>query len=336
MVRLPQNLTLGLVALGVVIVVGSIGFMLIGDLSFSDAWYSTFITISSLGYAEIGGPYEGLTRVWVVLVILGGTGAALYTATGFVRYAIEDVVGSNHRRKRRMKRNIEQLSDHVIVCGFGRVGRTAWEALERDNVPSVVVERDPDVAEQAESAGALVVEGNATRDGVLGAAGVERARSVVAAVASPSENLVITLSARDKNPDLRVAARAIDLETERKLSLAGASSVVTPELVGGERIAALAVEPGLADFLDAVVHNTKFDFRIKQFEITETSPFIGRSLRELDLRRDTGAMVIGVSHPDREVRINPDPTQKFQVGDILIGLGATPDLDRLERLVAGE
>lgn len=314
--------------------VGALGFMLFGSLALDDALYATFTTITTVGYGEVGGPYTGMTRVWVVLVVLGGLGAVLYTATAVIEYGVETVLGSDHRRRRKMVKEISRIEGHVIVCGFGRVGSTAWQALVRDNIPAVVIERDPEVIEIALGRGALVVEGDATKDDVLREARVATARSVIAAVASASDNLVITLSVRALHPDLLVTARAIDLETENKLTLAGATAVVTPELVGGERMAAMASEPGLADFLDAVVHTSSIEFRIKRFEVGERSAFVGRTLADLDLRRDAGAMVIGVASPDESVRINPDPRLPFSAGDVVFGLGSEEDLERLETIIS--
>jgi voltage-gated potassium channel len=334
-VKIPSNLRSGLIALGIVIIVGAVGFMVFGGLVLDDALYATFTTITTVGYAEVGGPYTGMTRVWVVLVVLGGLGAVLYTATAVIEYGVETVLGSDHRRRRKMVKEIDRLEGHVIVCGFGRVGSTAWQALVRDKINAVVIERDPEIIELALDRGALVIEGDATKDDILREAGVATARSVIAAVASASDNLVITLSVRALHPDLLVTARAVDLETEKKLILAGASAVVTPELVGGERMAAIASEPGLADFLDAVVHTSSIEFRIKRFEVGELSAFAGRTLAELDLRRDAGAMVIGVASRDQSVRINPDPTMPFEVGDVVFGLGSVEDLERLASIISG-
>ena len=331
--RLPSNLRTGIIALVGVVAIGAVGFMILGGLTLDDALYATFTTMTTIGFDEVGGPYTGFTRIWVVVVSVGGLGAVLYTANAILEYGLETVVGSDHRRRRKMAKEIARIEHHVIVCGFGRVGSTAWNALARENIPAVVIERDSGIAEEARTQGALVVEGDATRDDVLNEAGVMNARAIIAAVASPSDNLVITISVRALNPSLVVTARADDLETESKLTLAGAGTVVTPELVGGERMAAMATEPGLADFLDAVVHNTSFDFRIKRFELPNGCPLVGKSLAELDLRQDSGAMIIGVSAEGSAVRINPDPTVPFREGDVVFGLGSGPDLDRLERLL---
>ncbi|MEZ5176125.1 MAG: TrkA family potassium uptake protein [Acidimicrobiia bacterium] len=316
-----------------VIGVGGVGFVVIGHLAWGDAFYATMITISTLGSSEVGGPYDGWTRIWVVVVLVAGMGAALYTATAVVEYGFETVIGSDYRKRRKMTKEINRMENHVIVCGFGRVGSTAWKALDRDGIESVVIERDPEIAERAMALGASVVEGDATKDGVLLEAHAESAAAVIAAVASPSDNLVITLSVKSLHPDIAVAARAVDEETEKKLTLAGATAVVTPELVGGERMAALATEPALVGFLDAVASNSTMDFRIKRFTIAPDSPLVGRSLADLNLRADTGAMIIGVATGHTNVRINPDPRAPFEVGEVLYGLGSMSDLDKLSSII---
>lgn len=317
-----------------VIGVSATGFVLLADLHVGDALYATMITISTLGYSEIGGPYDAMTRVWVVIVLVAGMGAAIYTATAVVEYGFETVIGSDYRQRRRMMKKVDRMHDHVIVCGFGRVGSTAWEALHRDRIPAIVIDRDPEIVEEAIAAGAQVVEGDATKDSVLQEAHVDTASAVIAAVASASDNLVITLSVRSLHPGISISARAVDHETEKKLILAGATAVVTPELVGGERMAALATEPALADFLDAVASNSAMDFRIKRFQVAPTSPVIGRTLSDLALRADTGAMVIAIASGDDEVRINPDPTAPFAANDTVYGLGSSADLDKLETLLS--
>jgi voltage-gated potassium channel len=333
-VNIPSNLKAGIVSLFVVMAIGSIGFVVIGDLTIGDALYVTIITISTLGYSEIGGPFLGATRMWVAVVLISGMGAALYTATAAVEYGFETVVGSDYRKRRKMQKDVSSMKDHIIVCGYGRVGVSAWGALTRDGLDVVVIDRDPAAVEAAMKAGAVVVEGDATRDDVLSDAGVATARAVIAAVASPSDNMVITLSVKAGYPDLPVTARAIDHETERKLTLAGADAVVTPELVGGERIAAFATQSGLAEFLDTVVHSSAVEFRIQRFIVPDRSPVVGQTIADLNLRRNSGAMVIGVAPPNDTVKVNPDPNTPFTSGDLVFGLGTASELARLEAIFA--
>ena len=335
MLHLPSNLKAGFIALGVVILVGTVGFVFIGDFAVGDALYVTIITITTLGYTEIGGPFDTPTRIWVVIVLVSGMGAAIYTLTAFMEYGFEILIGSDYRRRRKMTKELGRISEHVIVCGYGRVGSAATAALRRADIPLVIVEQDPDAVQAAVNAGFIVVEGDATRDEALLEAGLPRARSVVAAVASSSDNLVITLSVRSVHPSIPVTARAIDDETERKLTLAGADAVVTPERVGGERIAALATQPGLAEFIDTVVRDSATEFRIRRFVVSHTSPSIGRTLSDLDLRRDSGAMVIGIAQTDEPLQINPDPHQPFADGDCVFGIGSAEQLESLGRLLEG-
>jgi voltage-gated potassium channel len=332
-VNLPSNLKAGLIALIAVILVGSLGFVLIGDLSVGNAVYLTFITITTLGYSEIGGPFDVVTRTWVVIVLVSGMGAAIYTLTAFMEYGFETLIGSDYRRRRKMTREIGRITNHVIVCGFGRVGATAAAALRRDGIPLVVIEHDSDGVESAMDRGFIVIEGDATRDEVLFEARIHDARSVIACVASSSDNLVITLSVRALRPDIPVTARAVDEQTEHKLLLAGANAVVTPEQVGGERIAALATQPGLAEFIDTIVQDSATEFRIRRFVISERSGTIGRTLADLDLRRDSGAMVIGVAQQGEPLRINPDPHSPFESGDCVFGVGSADQLRSLEHLL---
>lgn len=331
--RLPSNLKAGVVSLGIVVVVGATGFVLIGGLSAGNALYLTVITITTLGYSEIGGPFDVATRIWVVVVLVAGMGAAIYTLTAFVEYGFETLIGSDHRRRRRMSKEVGRITNHVIVCGYGRVGSTAAAALRKDGIPLVVIEDDPDGVVAAMDNGFIVVEGDATRDEILTEARLSDARSVIASVASSSDNLVITLSVRALHPDIPVTARAVDEQTEHKLLLAGASAVVTPEQVGGERIAALATQPGLAEFIDTVVRDSATEFRIRRFVISERSGTIGQTLADLDLRRDSGAMVIGVAQKGEPLRINPDPHAPFESGDCVFGVGSADQLRSLEHLL---
>ena len=232
-----------------------------------------------------------------------------------------------------MNKEIEGAREHVIVCGYGRVGSTAASALRRQDVPFLIVEDDPDRVASALADGFLVVEGDATRDEVLVRAGLHEARSVIASVASSSDNLVITLSVKAMRTDISVYARAIDSQTEKKLMLAGADAVVTPELVGGERIAAFATRPDLAHFVDTVIRGSANDFQIRSFVVGGESSAVGKSLADLDLRRQGGAMVVSMARKGEPLLTNPDPHQPMSVHDVVFGIGTQDQLTDLEHLL---
>lgn len=333
--NLPRNLQAGVIALATVIIVGTIGFMFLSDLRFGEGIYLTIVTITTLGFAPGVESLDGLEQTWLVIVLLAGMGAAVYTLTAIMEYGFETVIGSDHRRRRRMEKDISRMTDHVIVCGFGRVGSMAVERLLAGGIPVVVVESKPEPLREALELGVSVVEGDATRDEVLLLAGIERARSLIASVEGSSDNLVITLSVKALRSDLPVTARAIDAQTEKKLTLAGADAVVTPEFLGGSRMAALATQPGLAEFIETVVHDSAMEFRIQRFIIGDASEVVGQSLSELHLRRDSGAMVIGVTGEGEPMRINPDPAQPFRAGDAVYGIGTEAQLAALGHIIEG-
>ena len=330
---LPINLKVGFAALFTVIVVGTIGFVVITGLSIPDAAYVTVITITTLGFGDPIGTLTGPTKLWIVVVLLSGMGAAIYTATAVMEYGFSVVIGSDHRRQRKMLNEIARSRNHVIVCGYGRVGSTAAVAIKRQGVPVVVIEDDPDGVSRAIDDGFLVLEGNATRNEVLEEARIADARSVVACVSSSSDNLVITLSARALHDDIPVYARAIDHQTERKLKLAGARGVVTPELVGGLKIADYATHPELGDFVDTLFRDPSTGFQIRRFIVAPDSVVIGMSLADMDLRRKGGAMIVSMSQPDQPIHAHPDPSKPLAADDIVYAIGSDAQLDELGRLL---
>jgi voltage-gated potassium channel len=267
-----------------------------------------------------------------MIVLLSGMGAALYTLTAFMEYGFELVIGTDYRKRRKMARSIASMKDHVIICGYGRVGHTAAATLNAGGIDVVIVDRDPEAVKDAIEHDIPVVEGDATRDEVLLEAGIDRARSIIACVESSSDNLVITLSSKALRKDISVTARAVDSETEKKLNLAGADAVVTPELVGGARMALLATRPDFAKFIETVVDDTGHEYRIERFQIDDGSPCVGKSLLELDLRGRAGAMIVGVSRDGGPMRVNPDPTEPFRIGDGAYALGTKDQLARLRLL----
>lgn len=331
---MSRNLRLGLYLLAASVVVGSVGYVVVEDFNVIDAVYMTVITITTVGFEEVGGPLSDGGRIWTMLVLMGGMGAALYTAFVGLEYLAETIaVGA--RARRRMEKALEHLKDHVVLCGFGRVGRTAFVSLHNAGVPVAVIDSSPEKVAIATQMGAYAIEGDATYDDVLARAGVERARTVIPAVAADSDNLVITLSAKAMNPNVLIVARAINEETEKKLFRAGADRVVAPQLVGGERLATLALRPNVAEFVDLVVTGRTLEFQVEEFIVGEDAKVVGKSLRALDLRNTSGAMVLAIGdgpQPQR-ISINPDPDHVFKAGQLVIGVGTESQLAALQSLV---
>ena len=231
---------------------------------------------------------------------------------------------------RRRQRVIDELSDHFIICGYGRVGQAVASEFRTAGVPCVVLDVDPRAIAIAQERGELWVEGSATSDEILEAAGIERARGVVASADSDADNLFITISARAMRPNLLVVARASDPEAHRKLLRAGADRVTQPFATAGSTMAKLVLRPQVAAFLDSVTTEEGPGSRLEEFEVTPSSPCAGRTIRELRLRRETGALVICVRRRDGTFDTTPSPDSSFDAGDVIIAVGSDEELAALE------
>ncbi len=303
----------------VVLCVGVVGFMLTDDLGIFDAVYFTVITISTVGFNEPAGGFSHGGRAIALFLVIGGVGSLFYTATIGFQMAVERLLSGRGARRRRRK-ELAKMQDHVILCGFGNVGRNAYTILRRQNTV-VVIESDPEAAQDARDRGAIVVEGNATQDETLRTAGIDRCRALVASVRTDADNLVIVLSARARRPDLLVVARATEAESESKLRLAGADRVVSPQVVGAHRLASMAIQPEIADFIDLVIQGELFELHIEHFEVVPGSALDGRSIGEAAIRRLSGASVLAVRHTTGPATVNPHPEQIINHGDIVIAVG---------------
>jgi len=227
-----------------------------------------------------------------------------------------------------MQFRIDRMAGHVIVCGWGRVGQAVGAHLIGNGHEVVVVDIDP---ERLDGVSLPHVVGDANEDDCLRQAGIERARAVVAALATDAENLFATLSARALCPDLFIIARARQMESQSKLLQAGADRVVNPQHIGGARMAAFAAQPNVAEFLDVVMHDGSLEFRLEEVVIPPSSPLAGKSLRDSHLRDSTGALVLAVRAPDGTFTTNPVPETVLQPGQVLIAIGTN---DQLSALVA--
>jgi voltage-gated potassium channel len=319
---------IGAAILAMVLVLGTAGYMVIEHASLLESLYMVVITISTVGFREVF-ELSNAGKVLTMTLIIAGVGTLFFTAAAFLEVAVANVY---ERRRGNVERTIRHLTEHTIICGWGRVGRGVWEIHVERDVPCVIVERDPATAEAARSAGALVIEGDATHDQTLEAAGIERAGALVAAVNSDSDNLVIVLSSRALHKDVRVVARASDLEAEHKLLLAGAHQAVSPQTVGARRLASLVLQPELTDFIDLVARRGPIEYRVQRVPIEMGCEVERLTLREAELRQRSGAMVLAIENGETgELSFNPGSSAVLRTGDTLVGVGLP---DQLERLVA--
>jgi voltage-gated potassium channel len=324
-----RRVQLGCVLLLTVLVIGTVGYLILG-LSPLDSLYQTVTTISTVGFREMPADPSRPFRVFTMVLILTGVGVAFYTAAVLLESVVEGRL-SERIGRRRMQRTIDELSGHVVLCGWGRVGRSIHRHLTGAGQTVVVVEFD-----EARSAAIadLVVCGDATDDGVMTAAGIERAATLVTAVDSDADNLFITLSARARRPDLFIVSRVRDEVNEPKLRQAGADRVVNPQQIGGTRIAALAVAPNVADFLDVVMHDGSLEFRLADVAVPASSALSGQTLREAQVRDRTGALVLAIRDGDGRFATNPPPETVLTGGSTLIAIGTASQLEDLRSLTS--
>ena len=313
-------------ALGIllgVVVAGTIGYVILG-LGVLDAVYQAVTTISTVGFREVE-PFGTAEKVFTIVLVLVGVGAALYAFSALLETVVEGRLSQTVGR-RRMQHRIRDLDDHVIVCGWGRVGKAVAEYLVGNGRQVVVVDRDPDRVGELDL---LHVVGDATEDDTLRAAGIDRARALVAALTTDADNLFVTLSARSLRPELFIVARARSVDTQGKLTQAGADRVVNPQFIGGARMAAFASQPHVAEFLDVVMHDGSLEFRLEELEVPGGSALAGRSLRDSRIRDTTGALVLAVRDPDGTFVTNPDPSTVLSPGQVVIAIGTDAQLTAL-------
>ena len=310
--------------------IGTVGYSILG-LPPLDALYQSVTTVTTVGFREVGEPTAAFRWFTIVLVLLG-VGSVLYALGVLLEALVEGRISAQFGR-RRMERQLADLGGHVVVCGWGRVGQAIGQALAGiEGCTVVVVERDP---EKVATVDGLVVDGDATDDGVLRRAGVERCRALVVALPEDASNVYVTLSARRLRPDLFVVARAHVEAAEPLLLQAGANRVVNPQAIGGARMAALIAQPHVADFLDVAMQDAGLRFRLAELTVSAGSPVAGRSIRDAHLRDATGALVLAVRSTDGAFRTNPEPEDVMDAGEVLIAIGTEAQLAALRRLVAG-
>jgi voltage-gated potassium channel len=322
----------GLIGLAVLVGLGSVAYVVLERASPLDAVYMVLMTITTVGFGEV---FELHTagRIVTMGIMVFGIGLVFYTFGAAIEHLFTLGAARTATRTRKM---IDQYADHVILCGFGRVGRGVWVALSARDIDVVVIEQDPANAEVARQRGALVIEGDATHNDPLHWAGIERARAIVACVTEDSDNLVIVLSAKSIRTDIHVVSRASEMEWEEKLRMAGADRVVAPQVVGSERLAAMAVEPHIRDVFDVVVAGRTLEFTVEEVRIPEDSPIVGASIREAGIRERSGATVLAVEDRTRHLLVTPAPEHRLEGGTVVILVGTKDQVEAGERLFTGE
>ena len=332
MTRLTRRFLSIILAVIATLLTGTVGFTLIEHWPPFDAFYMTLTTMTTVGYGEI----HELSRVGRVfnsfLIIFGVT--TLFIAIGAMTQTIIELEFGDLLGKRRNKRMIDKLTDHYIICGYGRVGRGAANELQHAGVPFVVVDIDPERVERAMTAGMLAVAADSTRDETLRQVGIDHARGLVAALATDADNLFVLLSAKGLNPKIYVAARAAEEGAEEKMRRAGADAVFAPYSITGHRLAQSLLRPHVVQFLDFTTKDIGEDIAIEQVRVSEASHLATKTIREMQLGRDVGVIVMAIRKADGQMIFNPPADTGVHGGDYLIVMGRPGNLRTLETLLA--
>jgi len=318
-----RQLAITLLALSAVLCVGTVGYVLLG-IGWLDAAYATVFTVTTVGFKEIT-PFGSAEKLFTIALMLVGTGTVLYTLTLLVAALVEGHVGSLMGR-RRMQREIDALSEHVIVCGYGRVGKATAHELARTGRSVVVIDVDDD---RLVDCPYPYILGNASSDHVLRSAGVDRAATLVASLDNDADSLYVTLSARALSSDLVIIARSRTDDAEKKFTRAGADRVVNPQRIGGDRIAAFALQPHVVDFLDVAMHDAGLEFRLEDVEVQPGSRLAGSTVRVTREHEGGGALLLALRDSGGQFVSNPPADQVINPGDVVIAVGTEPQLATL-------
>lgn len=310
--------------------VGTVGYMTIEGWSMLDALYQTVITLSTVGLMEAH-PMSSGGRLFTVVLIAGGLGTALYAFTSIGQKIVEGEVAALMGR-RRMQRELRNLNDHFIVCGFGRTSEAVIEGLEGEDVSFCVVDIDPGVEPALQEREDVYLIGDATEEEVLEEAGIARARGLLALLPRDADNLYLTMAAKNMNTDVQVVAKATDDRAERNLRRGGADSVVSPYETTGTHVVQAALNPTVLEFLELATPRVQLHLSLEAVSVHEGSPLDGVTLAGSEIRRRCGVIIVSIKRQDDAMVFNPEPSATIRAGDALVALGEREDLETLETL----
>ena len=322
-----------IIALGIALVFGTMGFRLIEGWSFTDSFYVTVQTLTTVGYGDLP-PRSFAGRGFAIIVMLIGVGGVALAASTIVQSVVQSEMVSAFG-ERRQSRRMSKLYDHYIICGSGRVGSHLVRDLQHAQAQFVIIENDAARAAEFSQRGFHVLVGDATLEETLKSAGVERACGLAACLPNDADNVYVVLTSRDLNPRLHIVARAAEEQAEAKLVRAGANHVVAPTIIGGHRMAISLTKPAVGEFFDSIT-GSKIGLSFEQVLIEESSPLVRQVLRETPIRAELDIVIISIRRANGDSIFNPAGDTVIDAGDILIAIGNVEALSRLNEMALGE
>ncbi len=324
-----HRIRLGAFSLAMVVLVSITGYRFFGGYDWLEAIWMVVITISTVGFSEKSG-LSPMMQVFTICVILLGVTSSVYTFGGFIQLALE---GEVHRAlgKRRLTMEIKRLSGHVIICGFGRLGHDLANQLSHRGIPFIVIDIDPQKILEANEAGMLSIQGDATSEDVLADVQLPSARALATALPSDAENVFITLTARNLHPHIQIIAKSEHESSCRKLRQAGADKIVMPHRVGAQQMERMISRPTTADLVELFAEASHLEMELDEFRVSQSSPLVGKSLANSKIKEQFNLLVVGIKNDSGEFRFNPKPEDTIRNDDILLVIGQVSDINRMKR-----
>lgn len=327
-----NKIKLGIILLATVIIFSTLGLMYLEGWSFFTALYVTIITLSTVGYGDIT-PTTFWGKAFTLLYVVCGAGAMAYTFVSISGFIIEGQLKRIVRLKK-MESKLKSIRNHYIICGFGKIGKIVSKKFDSAGVPYVVIDiNEKNLTNELEHyKNLLYVVGDATLDDVLNKAGVKRAKGLIATVNSDAENLFITISAKELNPNIYIIAKAEAETTTDKLIKTGADRVVSPYSIGGLRIAEMALRPEILDFVTTLMDET-YDMEIGRFTISPEAEVVGKTIHESKIRQRSGATILAIVNKDGEAIVNPGPEVVLEAHNVVYAFGTKEHLEKLKKIL---
>jgi voltage-gated potassium channel len=323
-----RHLIFSLSILILIIAAGTIGYMMIEGWPFVDALYMTVITISTVGFKEVNQVGEG-GRIFTMFLVFSGVGFTLYVAAAVVQFMVEGRIRIIMGR-RRLNKKIDRLKNHYIVCGYGRIGRVLCRHLKRANIDVAVIEKDSGQIPVMDEDGVLYIVGEATDENSLIKAGIERAKAVVAALATDTDNVFLVLTARQLVPELLIMARASQETAKIKLRAAGANYVESPYEMGAVSMAHRIIRPTVTSFLDLAFAHKRKDIQMEEIPVSNASELVNVQLKDSGIRQNYNLIIIAIKKADGNMLFNPSFEAVIAPNDTVIAVGEVDNLQKLE------
>jgi voltage-gated potassium channel len=328
-----RNFALLMAVLAAVLAVGTAGYMYIEKWNLLDSFWMVAITLTTVGFGEVH-PLSPHGRIWTLAILFLGMGVIVSGASMVTSFVVDGQLQEILRR-RKMRKSIGSMKNHTVICGAGKTGHYVINEMRQMKVPFVVIDGDHAKAEALRIAGVHVVEGDATHEDALLQAGVPRAKRLITCLTDDRDNLFVIISARSLNADMRIVSRYIDEKSAPKLKKAGADDVISPNAIGGLRMASVALRPAVVSFLDVMLRSAKGTLRVEEATIIAGSKMAGRTLAEARIPEYTGMLVVAIRDGKGEYHFNPPASTKLEPGLTLIIMGEVDGVKKAKAL-AGE